>query len=140
MQMSQRSPQRRAAQAQAAAEPWCAGAGGRRQVPLRRRVARFSGQTLPRRKINLLRAAATGSGREEAAKTSPVHTCWLSWIYLCSRSLLITPGAVRGAEGGRGELAPARLRPYGGRKGPEVILLVTVASPTLSPHVAAKTG
>lgn len=47
---------------------------------------------------------------------------------------MVTPGAVREEEGGRGELAPARLRAYGGRTGPEVVLPVTVASPTLSPR------
>lgn len=31
-------------------------------------------------------------------------------------------------------MAPAHLRPYGGRKGPEVVLPVTDASPTLSPR------
>lgn len=61
-------------------------------------------------------------------------TCWLSRLYLRSRSPVVTPGAVREEEGGRGELAPARLRAYGGRTGPEVVLPVTVASPTLSPR------
>lgn len=70
----------------------------------------------------MLGAAATGSGRQKTAQTPPLHTCWLSQLYPYSKSPLITPGAVRGAEGGRGELAPARLRAYGGRKGPEVAL------------------
>lgn len=60
MQMSQRFPQRPVAQAQAAALPWCAGAGCHRLGPhtqaskvamlalSRSRVAQFSGQIIPR--------------------------------------------------------------------------------------------
>lgn len=118
MQISQRSPQRRAAQAQAAAEPQGTGAGGRRQSLSRRRTAQPSRQTLSRQKISLPGRAATGSDRKKATETPSPQTCWLSQLYLYSRSLLVTPGAVHRADRGRGAPSPARLRTYGGRKGP----------------------
>ena len=118
MQISQRSPQRRAAQAQAAAEPQGTGAGGRRQSLSRRRTAQPSRQTLSRQKISLPGPAATGSDRKKATETPSPQTCWLPQLYLYSRSLLVTPGAVHRADRGRGAPSPARLRTYGGRKGP----------------------
>ena len=62
--------------------------------------------------------AATGSDRKKATETPSPQTCWLSQLYLYSRSLLVTPGAVHRADRGRGAPSPARLRTYGGRKGP----------------------
>lgn len=62
MQMSQRSPQRRAAQAQAATEPGCTDAGSGRQTLLRRRTAWSSGRILPRQKN--LSAGGGGNGKQ----------------------------------------------------------------------------
>uniref|UniRef100_A0A8D1IWT5 Armadillo repeat-containing protein 6 n=2 Tax=Sus scrofa TaxID=9823 RepID=A0A8D1IWT5_PIG len=86
------------------------------------------------KKICLPAAAVTGSRPEKVAETPLPHTCWLSWPYLYPRSPLVTQGAVLQAERGRGEAAPARLRAYGGRKGPAALQLVTAANPTLFPR------
>lgn len=134
MQISQRSPQRRAAQAQAAAEPQGTGAGGRRQSLSRRRTAQPSRQTLSRQKISLPGPAATGSDPKKATETPSPQTCWLSQLYLYSRSLLVTPGTAHRADGGRGAPSPARLRTYGGRKGPGAVQPETAANRTLSPR------
>lgn len=86
MQISQRSPQRRAAQAQVQAAPWCASARGRYRALSHRRASRFFKVDAPEaKKFHCRRAAITENILEKVAETSPPRTC-LPLDFTCARS------------------------------------------------------
>lgn len=130
MQMSQRSLQRRAAQAQVHPAPGCAGAGGRCRALLCRRATGFSGAEAPKDTNSLAGGAGDraqpGKSRRDAAAAHLLALVALlalagTWVHL---------GAGRLDGEGRGEAAPVSLRAYGGQKGPEAVPPVTNTSPT----------